>query len=346
MTFTRYYSGIDLRGNGLRNVVLETKTGTALAGMLSWNSELGPVYHKAEGGPEIPLDPRIALGLDGTLTSFVQDLVDQKTLDSFDGYSDLATKAYVDGEIEDLNDRLTNVESGGIARAEMGVAGGVATLDPVTGKVPNSQLPSYVDDVLEAADFASLPEEGEGGKIYVTIDNGNVYRWTGSAYLRINDAVSTAETATKLETARSITLDGAVSGTANFDGTANITITTTSTLSTEESSPLILNNGVLDIALDLDTLDVDGDGKLTVVQKVTTGTFTFVADVSGLVDNETIDVTAEVAVAGVSAKFWNVRIEDASGNRVFFDIQQNANSIVVNGAGAASDEEFTLYWNA
>lgn len=37
-----------------------------------------------------------------------------------------------------------------------------------------------------------------------------------------------AGTATKLATARSITLSGAVTGTANFDGSANITITTTS----------------------------------------------------------------------------------------------------------------------
>lgn len=62
-----------------------------------------------------------------------------------------------------------------------------AKADLVDGKVPNSQLPSYVDDVVEVADFAALPATGETGKIYVTIDNGNVYRWSGSAYIRIAD---------------------------------------------------------------------------------------------------------------------------------------------------------------
>lgn len=62
-----------------------------------------------------------------------------------------------------------------------------AKADLVDGKVPNSQLPSYVDDVVEVANYAALPATGETGKIYVTIDTGNVYRWSGSAYIRIAD---------------------------------------------------------------------------------------------------------------------------------------------------------------
>jgi hypothetical protein len=60
--------------------------------------------------------------------------------------------------------------------------------DLIDGKVPNSQLPSYIDDVVEVANYAALPASGETGKIYVTIDNGNVYRWSGSAYIRIADS--------------------------------------------------------------------------------------------------------------------------------------------------------------
>jgi len=59
--------------------------------------------------------------------------------------------------------------------------------DLVAGKVPSSQLPSYVDDVVEVANYAALPGTGETGKIYVTIDTGNIYRWSGSAYIRIAD---------------------------------------------------------------------------------------------------------------------------------------------------------------
>ncbi len=68
--------------------------------------------------------------------------------------------------------------------SQKGAANGVASLDS-GGKVPAGQLPSYVDDVIEAANLAALPGTGETGKIYVTVDNGKVYRWSGSAYVEI-----------------------------------------------------------------------------------------------------------------------------------------------------------------
>jgi hypothetical protein len=57
--------------------------------------------------------------------------------------------------------------------------------DLVSGKVPSGQLPSYVDDILEVADFASLPGTGEAGKIYVTLDDNCEYRWSGSTYIQL-----------------------------------------------------------------------------------------------------------------------------------------------------------------
>jgi len=62
--------------------------------------------------------------------------------------------------------------------------------DLVSGKVPASQLPSYVDDVVEVSDYASLPVTGETGKIYVTIDNNNQYRWSGSVYVIFNAGIT------------------------------------------------------------------------------------------------------------------------------------------------------------
>jgi len=55
----------------------------------------------------------------------------------------------------------------------------------VNGKVPASELPSYVDDVLEFPTFDDFPEEGESGVIYVAIDTGHTYRWSGSEYIEI-----------------------------------------------------------------------------------------------------------------------------------------------------------------
>ena len=71
-----------------------------------------------------------------------------------------------------------------IASSAKGAANGVASLD-ANGLVPASQLPSYVDDVLEAAKRSSFPTTGESGKIYVALDTGKVYRWSGSVYVEI-----------------------------------------------------------------------------------------------------------------------------------------------------------------
>ena len=71
-----------------------------------------------------------------------------------------------------------------VKRSEMGAVSGVATLD-TGGKIPASQLPSYVDDVLEAANLAAFPVTGETGKIYVALDTNKCYRWSGTAYIYI-----------------------------------------------------------------------------------------------------------------------------------------------------------------
>ena len=80
-----------------------------------------------------------------------------------------------------------------VLASEKGANSGVATLG-ADGKVPASQLPSFVDDVIEAANFAALPAEGEGGKIYVTLDDNKTYRWGGSAYAEISASVALGET--------------------------------------------------------------------------------------------------------------------------------------------------------
>ena len=77
--------------------------------------------------------------------------------------------------------------------ANKGNANGYAELDG-SGKVPTAQLPSYVDDVLEYANFAALPAEGETGKSYVTIDDNKQWRWSGTQYVQISPSVALGET--------------------------------------------------------------------------------------------------------------------------------------------------------
>lgn len=106
-----------------------------------------------------------------------------------------ATKI-ADGSVENAEfQRLNGVTSpiqtqldSKIPSTEKGAANGVAPLDG-TAKIDPSYLPSYVDDVLEYADFASLPVSGETGKLYVTLDNNKVFRWTGSIYVEVSGSI-------------------------------------------------------------------------------------------------------------------------------------------------------------
>lgn len=85
----------------------------------------------------------------------------------------------------------------------VGAAGGVAPLDG-TGKVASTHLPSYVDDVLEYANFAALPGTGETGKIYVLVTpytaggiTSSQFRWSGSAYSAIVASPGTTDAVTE-----------------------------------------------------------------------------------------------------------------------------------------------------
>ena len=89
---------------------------------------------------------------------------------------------------------LSNVTNDAqVKRSEMGVASGVATLDE-SGKVPSSQLPSFVDDIVEADSLDEFPEVGEVGKIYLAKDTNIIYRWSGSKYVEISSSLALGET--------------------------------------------------------------------------------------------------------------------------------------------------------
>ena len=82
--------------------------------------------------------------------------------------------------------------------AQKGVALGTATLDS-EGLVPSSQLPSYVDDVLEVEAYVGLPTTGETGKVYIVVademsgGNTSSYRWTGSVYAMVSNTLTAAD---------------------------------------------------------------------------------------------------------------------------------------------------------
>ena len=93
---------------------------------------------------------------------------------------------YTEDEIDSkLNSKLNS--------SLKGVNNGIAELDS-TGKVPSSQLPSYVDDVLEFNSQSNFPSTGEAGKIYIAKDTNKTYRWSGTNYVEISTSLALGET--------------------------------------------------------------------------------------------------------------------------------------------------------
>lgn len=80
-----------------------------------------------------------------------------------------------------------------IATSAKGANGGVAELDS-NGKVPASQLPAFVDDVVEYTSTSDFPAEGASGVIYVETSTNKTYRWSGTEYVVIGNSLALGET--------------------------------------------------------------------------------------------------------------------------------------------------------
>lgn len=145
-------------------------------------------------------------------TTSIAGLMSAQDKTKLDGIEAGATSGtvVVDDELSDTsvnplqNKVVTNALSEKVSSSEKGVANGVAELDE-NGKVPSSQLPSYVDDVIEGylADSTHFYLDidktqlvtGETGKIYVdSLSTDKTYRWSGTAYVVISDTIALGET--------------------------------------------------------------------------------------------------------------------------------------------------------
>ncbi len=131
----------------------------------------------------------------------------------------------------------------------VGQPDGVATLDG-SGKVPSTQLPSYVDDAIEGyfntGDSKFYIEDtyvteilGETGKLYISLDTNKLYRWSGSAFVYITSgAVDSVNGETGLVDLKHYTCDDLVTltnllsektGNILIDLTKNIDLPATTT---------------------------------------------------------------------------------------------------------------------
>lgn len=112
-----------------------------------------------------------------------------------------ATKAATANAVKKAYDKA-NHSHPYVPTSQVGAKGGVAPLDE-NGIISSTYLPSYVDDVIDGTisddlstftDTASKAVTPEAGKIYNDITKNKSYRWSGSAYVSLNDGVALGET--------------------------------------------------------------------------------------------------------------------------------------------------------
>ena len=132
--------------------------------------------------------------IDKPISHYVQDALDALKTSSDAGLNAHISDTNNPHKVTKEQVGLGNVtDDAQVKRSEMGVAGGVATLDE-NGQVPSSQLPAFVDEIIEADSLDTLPNPGETGKIYVTKNDNKTYRWSGSQYVEISASLVLGET--------------------------------------------------------------------------------------------------------------------------------------------------------
>ena len=179
-----------------------------------------------------------------------------------------------------LNDKFNNY----IPNTKIGAANGVASLDG-EGKVPTSQLPSYVDDVIESyirtgatalsAQWLSLTDGGaaltpEKGKIYLIMTAGSYqnkqYRWGGSTYVLCNPSdVNSVNGFTGVVTLKSLTIqkNGTQVGdtfNGSVDKTINLSIPTKTSDVTNDSGFITAADDITGNAATATNATNDGNG--------------------------------------------------------------------------------------
>ena len=139
------------------------------------------------------------ISIDGGLTEY--DISDDVARASIEDIEDV-----IPSEATSLNQLVDQASvdtalSTKVNTSSVGANNGVASLDN-TGKVPSSQLPSYVDDVIEGYLYEGAFYEDaqhtelitpESSKIYVDLSTDKTYRWSGTVYVDVTGASAWGE---------------------------------------------------------------------------------------------------------------------------------------------------------
>lgn len=210
-----------------------------------------------------------------------------------------------------------------VKRSEMGAASGVATLGE-DGKVPASQLPGFVDDVLEYDSSTLFPVSGESGKIYIDKSDNNEYRWSGSIYVQISKSLVIGITT-------GTAFDGGVGHNHVNNSDIHVTSNDKSTWNGKQDPASTLGGyGITDAKIENGTITL-GSNTITPVTDVSGK-----ADKSSTVSNVSYDSTGKKITKTINGSTTDV---------------VSASTIVIDGGGitqhqSVTDNNPTLSWGA
>lgn len=160
---------------------------------------------KGDTGAQGPQGPKGDIGISVPAGGTAGQYLGKKSSTDYDFEWDSVDVELSDSSEHPIQNKVVKAAlDGKIATSDIGVAGGIAELN-ANGKVPESQLPSYVDDVVDGyykeADGKFYEEAtyeteiiGEAGKIYISLDTNIQYRWTGSVFSALGGALVLGET--------------------------------------------------------------------------------------------------------------------------------------------------------
>lgn len=168
------------------------------------SKDTNTTYTLTKSGSTITLE-----GSDGSSTT-VQDADTTYTLGSFGITATAAELNYMDGVTSNVQTQLNGKAASSHNHSAANITSGTLSADriptitdgkiesvsasKITGTIPQSALPSYVDDVLEYKNLEAFPDTGESGKIYVAQDTNKTYRWSGAAYVEISASLALGTT--------------------------------------------------------------------------------------------------------------------------------------------------------
>lgn len=200
----------------------------------------------------------------------------------------------------------------------------------LTGTVPTSVLPSYVDDVLEYAAKVNFPATGEEGKIYVDKTTNLTWRWGGSDYVEISPSLAignTASTAAAGNHTHSFTPAGSI--TVKTAGATNNTLkpVTAKTVVTDATFNTVVTGG--------NTTDIPNISKKTVVTSASGATASYSDGILTITDGSF--GTGDSVTVGTAIAAYTELTTGVSGSKTTGDSVTLGTAVTVKTGDAAYD---------